>query len=171
MRHFILTAAMLATFVIGAPARAAELVYTATLSGHQEPTNTSSPATGTATIRVNTETHAIDAQITISGLPMDKLSMHLAHSAMGPMHLHRYAANGDVTLILPFPMGETYAATATGFTVTEHGYAYADGAAIVNSGLSFDQFIAAMASDPIFLNVHTDAFPEGEISGRVTRVS
>jgi len=171
MRHFIFAAAMLAAFAIAAPARAAELVYTATLSGHTEPTNTDSPATGTATIRVNTETHAIDAEITITNLKMDKLSMHLAHSAMGPMHLHRYAANGDVTLILPFPMGETYAATANGFTVTEHGYAYADGAAIVNSGLSFDQFIAAMASDPIFLNIHTDAFPEGEISGRVTRAS
>ncbi len=171
MRHFMFVAALLAMFAITAPARAAEIVYTAALNGHTEPTNTGSPATGTATIRVNTETHAIDAQITINGLAMDKLSMHLAHSAMGPMHLHRYATNGDVTLILPFPMGQTYAATANGFTVTEHGYAYADGAAIVNSGLSFDQFMAAMASDPIFLNIHTDAFPDGEISGRVTRVS
>lgn len=170
MRALFLTLAAAALFLTAQPAHAAELVYTAALSGHQDPTNTGSLATGAATLHVNTETHTIDAEIRIAHLPMDKLSMHLSHAPMGPMHLHRYQGD-DVTLIMPFPMGSTYTATADGFTVSVHNYPYADGAAIVNSGLSFDQFVAALASDPIFLNIHTDAFPEGEISGRVTRVS
>jgi hypothetical protein len=101
---------------------------------------------------------------------MAGLAQHLAHAPMGPMHLHRYQGD-DVTLILPFPMGSTYSETADGFTVTVRRYAYADGAAIVQSGLSFDQFLAALAGDPIFLNIHTERFGEGEISGRLTQAS
>jgi hypothetical protein len=139
------------------PAQATQLHYTAALNGHQEPTNTGSVATGTA-------------QIEIHGLPMSALSAHLSHAPMGPMHLHRYQGD-DVTLILPFPMGSTYVETADGFTVTVHHYAYADGAAIVQSGLSFDQFLTALDHDPIFLNIHTERFGEGEISGRLTRAT
>ena len=86
---------------------------------------------------------------------------------MGPMHLHRYQGD-DVTLIVPFPMGANYVETATGFTVTLSHYAYADAAAAVGSQLTFEQFLAALASDPIYLNVHTQRFGEGEIAGRVT---
>ncbi len=148
------------------PAQATQLHYTATLSGHQDPTNTGSPATGIARIDVDTATQTVDAQIEIHGLRMSELAAHLSHAPMGPMHLHRYQGD-DVTLILPFPMGSTYAETADGFTVTLRHYAYADGAAIVQSGLSFDQFLGALVSDPIFLNIHTERFGEGEISGRL----
>ena len=152
------------------PAQATQIHYTATLNGHHEPTNTGSVATGTARIDIDTASQTVDAQIEIHGLRMSALAAHLLHAPMGPMHLHRYQGD-DVTLILPFPMGSTYAETADGFTVTVHRYAYADGAAIVQSGLSFDQFLAALASDPIFLNIHTERFGEGEISGRLARAT
>ena len=97
---------------------------------------------------------------------MSQLAAHLARSPMGPMHLHRYQGD-DVTLILPFPMGSAYVETADGFTVTVSHANYADGAAIVQSGLSFEQFLAALRSDPVFLNLHTERFGEGEISGRL----
>jgi len=159
---------VLVTAIIGAasPAIAAERHYTATLAGTQHPTETGSTATGTATLTVDTETQTIDAQIVITGLKFDDLSQHLAHSRMGPMHLHRYQGD-DVTLIAPFPFGETYAETADGFTVTVTDYPYADAAERTRSSLSFDQFLTALASDPIYLNVHTEAFGDGEISGRV----
>ena len=165
MRALIFAAAALAACAF-TPAQAAQLHYTATLSGHQEPTNTGSAATGSAWIDVDTATQTVDARIEIHGLRMPQLSAHLSHAPMGPMHLHRYQGD-DVTLILPFPMGSTYAETADGFTVTVQHYAYADGAAIVQSGLTFDQFMAALAGDPIFLNIHTERFGEGEISGRL----
>jgi hypothetical protein len=152
------------------PAQATQIYYTATLNGHQEPTNTGSAATGMARIDIDTATQTVDAQIEIRGLPMSALAAHLSHSPMGPMHLHRYQGD-DVTLILPFPRGASYVETADGFTVTVHHYAYADGAAIVQSGLSFDQFLTALDHDPIFLNIHTEHFGDGEISGRLTRAS
>lgn len=163
IRRFVLV-----TAVIGAasPALAAELHYSATLGGAQYPTETGSAATGTATLTVDTEAQTIDAQIAITGLKFDDLKQHLAHSRMGPMHLHRYQGD-DVTLIAPFPFGETYAETADGFTVTLTDFPYAEAAERTRSNLSFEQFLAALANDPIYLNVHTEAFGDGEISGRV----
>ena len=168
MRTLVFAFAALAALAACAsnPAQAAQLHYTATLNGRQDPTNTGSAATGLARIDVDTATQTVDAQIEIHGLRMSELAAHLSHAPMGPMHLHRYQGD-DVTLILPFPMGQTYAETPDGFTVTLRHYAYAEGAAIVQSGLSFDQFLAALARDPIFLNIHTERFGEGEISGRL----
>lgn len=169
MRALIFAVAALGACA-SAPAQATQIHYTTTLSGRQEPTNTGSAATGTARIDIDTASQTVDARIEIHGLRMAALSAHLSHAPMGPMHLHRYQGD-DVTLILPFPMGSTYAETADGFTVTLHHYAYADGAAVVQSGLSFDQFLAALDHDPIFLNIHTERFGDGEISGRLTRAN
>lgn len=171
MRKHIVIMATLAAALVAAPAQAAELVFTAAMNGNQYPTTTGSAATGQATLRVHTDTQTIDAEITITGIGFDNLAHHLAHSRMGPMHLHRYTPDGEVALILPFPMGASYVETAGGFTVTLRGYAYAEAAAAVRSDLSFEQFLAALASDPIYLNVHTNAFGEGEISGRVAQAS
>lgn len=163
IRRFVLV-----TAVIGAasPAFATELHYSATLGGSQYPTETGSSASGTATLTVDTEMQTIDAQIVISGLKFDDLAHHLAHSRMGPMHLHRYQGD-DVTLIAPFPFGDNYVETADGFTVTVQDFPYAEAAERTRSELSFEQFLAALAADPIYLNVHTEAFGDGEISGRI----
>lgn len=148
-------------------AHAAELRYSADLVGNQYPANTGSVATGQASITVDTAAQTIDAIVTITGITTEQLAHHLAHSRMGPMHLHRYQGD-DVTLIMPFPMGATYAETANGFTVTIVDYPYADAAQAVRSELTFEQFVAALGADPIYLNVHTQALGDGEIAGRVT---
>lgn len=169
MLRIIAAAAAFIALAAG-PAAAEQITYAATLSGVTAPTNTGSAATGTATITIDTDTQTIDARIDIHGLRTEQLARHLSHSRMGPMHLHRYQGD-DVTLILPFPFGDTYAATADGFSVTVSDYPYADGAERTGSHLDFQAFLAALASDPIFLNVHTEAFGDGEISGRLVRAS
>jgi len=148
-------------------AHAEELRFSATLSGDQYPAETGSAATGHATLAFDTETQTIDATVAITGISFDQLAQHLAHSRMGPMHLHRYQGD-DVTLIMPFPFGATYAETPTGFTVSIVDYPYSEAAQAVRSELTFEQFIAALGADPIYLNVHTNAFGDGEIAGRVT---
>lgn len=162
-----LIAMLAAAAALFGTAHAAELHYTATLAGDQYPTETGSTATGQATIVVDTDARTIDANVTIIGIRVDQLSQHLAHSRMGPMHLHRYQGD-DVTLIMPFPFGATYTETADGFTVTIVDYPYADAAQAVRSDLTFEQFVAALGADPIYLNVHTNAFGDGEIAGRVS---
>jgi len=46
-------------------------------------------------------------------------------------------------------------------------YDYVAGVTLVKSTLSFDDFVAGMKSGLIVLNVHTDQFNPGEISGLV----
>ena len=87
----------------------------------------------------------------------------------GTTHLHRYAtaAGGDSVLVVPFPFGPGYKAVGNGMRVTANNYDYAAGAALLKSTLSFEDFLAAMHAGLIVLNIHTDAFNPGEISGRV----
>jgi hypothetical protein len=145
------------------------MVFRVTLSGAGHPTATGSAATGAVTLRIDPELQTIDADIRVHGLRFGDLAAHLAHRPMGPAHLHRYSPDGDVALIVPFPFGSTYSETGDGFTITMRGYPYAEAASTVRSDLSFEAFLAAMAEDPIYFNIHTNAFPDGEISGLVTR--
>ena len=54
-----------------------------------------------------------------------------------------------------------------GFTLDVENYSYAEGAALLRSDMSFDTFVATLSSDFVYLNIHTDAHQDGEISGRL----
>jgi hypothetical protein len=153
---------------LAAAAHAADPVFTASLRGDKEPTATGSKATGAVSIVVHEGAQTVDIAVKVSGIKPDMFAQHLAHAPVGPMHLHLYEANGNVSLLLPFPMGSAYAATADGFTYTRAGYPYAEGAAILKSSVGFDAFVAAMKGGAVVFNVHTEAFKDGEISGTVT---
>jgi hypothetical protein len=161
------TAIVLAAFVLVAPASSAEVVFTAALRGDKEPTNTGSTASGEAMIVVDTATQTVDVDLKVTGIRFDDFYDQIHHAPVGPIHMHHYAANGDVTLVMPFPMGPSYAETKDGFTVTVRDYPYATGARIVETPLSFDQFLAALKAGIVVLNIHTDKFNQGEISGKV----
>ncbi|HEV7692289.1 MAG TPA: CHRD domain-containing protein [Hyphomonadaceae bacterium] len=149
------------------PAFAATKVFTAKLSGDVETSKTGSKATGTARFVVDTETKTVDVTMDFAGLKIADLADGLVARPMGPIHLHNYLSNGDVALVLPTPFGPGYADTAKGFSVTMKGYSYAEGVKLLKSDLSFEGFLAAMASGSVVLNVHTDKFGEGEISGKI----
>lgn len=161
-RAIAIAAALFAT-----PAAAAELSFTASLDGAAAPTNTGSLATGTAQVSVDTEARTVSVHMQIHGLSRDDLWDHVIHAGMGPVHLHLYAADGDITLLVPFPYGATYTATPDGFALDVTNYSYAEGAAVLQSDVSFDAFVASLGSDFIYLNIHTDTFQDGEISGRL----
>ena len=165
----ILTAAAAAFFVI-APASAAQLTYSASLNGVTAPTVTQSTATGTADVTVDTEAQTVSVHMQIHGISADQLWDHVIHSGMGPVHLHLYAANGDISLLVPFPYGANYTASTDGFTLDVRNYSYAEGAQVLHSDMSFDTFVSTLGSDFVYLNIHTDAFQDGEISGRLLLV-
>ena len=99
---------------------------------------------------------------------MADLSEHLSHAPVGPVHLHIYAANGDSSLLLPFPMGPAYTTIPDGFAVRVKNFPYADGAKIIASDMTFSAFLSALDSGVVVLNVHSQKFPDGEISGKLT---
>jgi hypothetical protein len=160
---FLVAAAVLAA----SPAFAATKVFTAKLSGDVETSKTGSKATGTARFVVDTEKKTVDVTMEFTGLKIADLADGLVARPIGPIHLHNYGANGDVAVVLPTPFGAGYVDTAKGFSVTLKGFSYAEGAALLKSDLSFDGFVAAMSSGTVVLNVHTDKFGDGEISGKI----
>jgi len=161
--------AAITLFALAAPAIAHEQTFTARLDGVTQPTVTGSAATGEATVRVDPHTQTVDIAMRIHGLFLDDLADHVIHSGMGPVHLHLYSSTGDISLLVPFPYGATYTETDDGFALNIDNYSYADGAALLRSDMTFEQFVAALGTDFIYLNIHTDRVPDGEISGRLVR--
>lgn len=150
-----------------ASAHAAQLNFTASLDGVSAPTTTGSTATGAADISVDTDDQTVSVHLRVRGITQDNLWDHVIHSGMGPVHLHLYAASGDISLLVPFPYGASYVATPDGFTLDVENYAYAEGARVLHSDMSFEQFVTTLGSDFVYVNIHTDAYQDGEISGRL----
>ncbi len=163
-----IAAAALLSLLAASPAFAATKVFTARLSGDVDTSKTGSKATGTAHIVVDTDKKTVNMTMDFTGMKIADLSDGLIARPVGPIHLHNYLPGGDVVLLLPAPFGPGYADTPKGFSVTVKDMPYAAGAGILKSTLSFDDFLAAMASGAVVLNVHTDKFGDGEISGKVT---
>lgn len=154
------------------PALAKDLTFTAALRGDRAPTITGSKATGKAVIHVDTDKQTVDVKLTVNGLSVDQLSNGLRGAPMGPIHLHIYgthvhSADADAALVFPLPYGPSYSPTADGFKVETGAVDYVKGASLVNTKATFADFLAAMQGQLIVLNVHTNRFGDGEISGDV----
>jgi CHRD domain len=158
----------LAAGLAAVPAEAKDLVFHASLDGRHD--STGSAATGKARIRIDTVRQRVSVDLALDGITLDALWDKLVAAPIGPIHFHKYAtaAGGDSVLVLPLPYGASYHATRHGLRVVMKDYDYVVGGKLVNSRLSFDDFIAAMRSGLVVLNVHTDKVNPGEISGVVT---
>ena len=166
MRSILLLGAS-AAVAIAAPAAAKTLTYTATLTGTEMTSQTNSPARGKAVIKVDTRTQKVSVELDVSGITLDGLNDALVAKPIGPVHFHEYRTADDVEAVLPVPYGANYTATKDGFHVSMRDYAFDDGVKLLNSGIKFDEFVNAMSAGRIVLNIHTDKFPDGEISGKV----
>lgn len=151
------------------PAAAETLTFHVALDGKSGPEPTGSAATGKAKVRVDTVRHTVSVDMTVEGITIDNLWDKLVAAPVGPIHFHKYASATDTNsvLALPLPFGADYHATKHGLRVTMRDYDYVAGAKLLNSTLSFDDFVAAMKTGLIVLNIHTDKFNPGEISGTV----
>ncbi|MBV8686627.1 MAG: CHRD domain-containing protein [Alphaproteobacteria bacterium] len=158
----------LAAAAAAVPAQAKVLTFHAALDGTHDATG--SAATGKARVRVDTTRQRVSVDLTVDGITLEALWDKLVAAPIGPIHFHKYAslAGGDSVLVLPLPYGAAYRATPHGLRVTMRDYDYRAGGRLVNSTLSFDDFVAAMRSGLVVLNVHTDSHNAGEISGKVT---
>ena len=166
MRFPLIAAATIATLAIASPAAAKTLSFRAMLGGTASPTITGSPATGKAVIRVDTKTQKVSLELEVRGITLDQLNDALVAKPIGPVHFHEYRSADDVEAVLPVPYGAGYKATRTGFHVSVRDYDYAAGAKLLNSPATFDEFVNAMSAGRIVINIHTDKFADGEISGK-----
>ena len=162
-------AAALALAFGAVPAAAETLTFHVALDGKYGDAPTGSAATGKATVKVDTERGRVSLDMNIKGITADDLWDKLVAGPIGPIHFHKYATpeGGAAVLVLPVPYGASYQPTEDGLRVTVKDYDYAAGAALLKSTLTFDAFVEALRSGLVILNVHTDKFNPGEISGKV----
>jgi hypothetical protein len=154
------------------PATAKELRFKAALSGDKAPTITGSKATGRALVVLDTDKQTVSVSLDVKGMPIDALSDSLRKAPMGPIHLHVYAGHShgaadDAELLFPLPYGSTYAPTADGFRVTVKDQPFGAAAQLVRSKATFEDLLVALQAGRIVLNIHSNAQPDGEISGDV----
>ncbi len=167
---------ILAAALLLAPcaAQARIIAYSATLSGNSASAHTNSKATAKAQISVDPEAKTVAVRIEVAGMPLASLWDTLVAAPIGPVHLHQYAGAdladpNSSTLAFPLPFGPSYTSTPTGFAVDTGPQSYAKGMATLGSKASFEEFVAALDRGTIVLNIHTDAFNAGEISGPVVK--
>ncbi len=167
---------ILAATLLLAPTAAQAVIttYSATLSGNSASAHTNSKATGTAQISVDSEAKTVAVRMQVDGMPMTALWDTLVAAPIGPVHLHQYAgadfADPNASMLaFPLPYGSSYTPTPTGFMVDTGPQSYAKGMATLGSKASFDAFVTALDRGTIVLNIHTDAFNAGEISGPVVK--
>jgi len=174
MKMYLRAAMVVAAVTIPAMAQAKQTSFTAALSGNSVSAHTGSPATATAIIKVDAVAQTVSVQLKVVGISIGGLWDNLVAAPIGPVDVHQYAgaalrdANASVRAF-PLPVGASCAATADGFSVDTGARPYAEGMATLGSKASFDQFMTAIEGGSIVLNIHTDAFNGGEISGPVVR--
>lgn len=170
---------LVAAAVLSTAAHASTLTFEGILNGAQEvagagPTSVLAPndsaAVGAGIVTVDTLARTIDVSLTVVGLSLDDLNDGLVASPVGPVHLHNAPVGINGPIAIPFPFGAPlYQSIGTdlGFTVNATGLTEAN---IILAGLSFDGLLAELNAGNIYFNVHSDAFPGGEIRGQLAPV-
>ena len=157
---------IVAAAVIAQPAAARTMTFRATLGGTAAPTATGSPASGTAVIKADLSAKTISVDLDVAGITLAQLDDALVAKPSGPVWFRIYRSVDDVDPVLSLPYGAAYRATRKGFRVTVRGYDFARGAKLFDTGTSFDEFVNALRGQRMVIDVHTDRFSGGEISGR-----
>lgn len=164
IRPLLAAAAALATLA-ASPAPARTLTFRAQLGGTAPPTVTGSPASGRATVRVDTSARRVSVELEVTGVTRDQLSDDWIKRPGGPVTFNDYRGPEDRDPVAGADWGAAYRATRAGFALSWRGD-YAAAAKPFDTGTSFDEFVNALTAGRIVIVVHTDRFGDGEISGR-----
>jgi CHRD domain len=155
---------ILASAMLGIASICNAATFTATLSGANESPATVSPGTGNTTVTLNTTTHTLQVAVVFSGLTAVTTASHI-HCCVAP------GGNAGVATMVPsftgFPLGVTSGTFSATFDTTL-GSTWNPAYVTANGGtpLSAEAALAAgMAAGQAYLNIHTTAFPGGEIRG------
>ena len=168
LSHPRLLLAILAAVSIGAAtaAQAAVINYYVSLNGPNEVPVNASPGVGTATVDVDPVAHTMHIHLVFSGLTGITSASHI-HAATAVA----FAGTAGVATTTPyfagFPIGVTAGSYDNTLDMTQAtsynaSYVTAHGG---NTTQAETDLLAAMAAGKAYLNVHTSAFPGGEIRG------
>jgi hypothetical protein len=162
--------ASLLVFCVGA-AHATTIKYSATLNGANEDPKNSSPGTGFTTVLIDDETNKMTVNASFSGLTAPTTASHIHCCTLLPLQ-----GKAGVATALPtfpaFPLGVTsgtYTETFDLLNLSTYNTSFvtSNGGSVESARLAF---LAGLASGRAYLNIHTTAFPGGEIRGFLTEV-
>ena len=156
---------------VAMPATAVESIYTAVLSGSAEAPPNESPATGTATVTIDTGNYTMRVQETFSGLLAENTASHIHCCTTEPRTGTAGVATTTPTFT-GFPSGVTSGTYDHTFDltdpssynsafITDHGG---------NASGAFAALVAGLNSGSAYANIHSEMFPAGEIRGFLTLV-
>ena len=169
-------AAAIALTVLSVPVKADILVFTTTLSGANEVPPVASPGTGTAVVTVDTVANTMIVSANFSGLLTTTASG--APSGTTAAHIHCCTppgANAMVATTTPsfpgFPLGVTSGTFLNTFDLTL-APTYNSAFVTAQGGLANARvvFLTGLQNGQTYFNIHTNAFPGGEIRGQLQAV-
>jgi uncharacterized protein (TIGR03382 family) len=138
-------------------AQAQFITFTATLSGAQEVPANTSPATGTATLVLNTVTNAFTIDLQFSGLT----------APVTVAHIHRAAAgvNGPVIIGLD---GMALSGGRPTWNLIAPGVTSFNSGGPLTAPFNFPAAeVANLIAGNTYFNIHSSNFPGGEIRGQI----
>jgi len=145
------------------------VAYSALLTGPNESPVNASPGTGNALVTIDAAAHTMMVQVSFQNLTAGTTASHI-HVINGPADANTSDTLGPVATTTPtftgFPGGVTSGLYANPFDMGLSGsyqsafLAAAGGIAAAESAL-----FLAIADGRAYLNIHTTAFPGGEIRG------
>jgi hypothetical protein len=157
-----LAAAALLAFGLSAPANGIEIIYTAPLASEVPG---ASPGTGDTQVIVDFDAISMRVQATFSGLLAPTTVAHIHCCTAEP-----FSGAAGVATQLPtfedFPAGVlsgTYDHTFDMTQVSSYNTGFVEAQGGVDE--AFDALVSAFEAGTAYLNIHTSAFPGGEIRG------
>lgn len=166
-------AVLMTSTVLPGAAGAQPLQTAATLNGLQEVPPTSTPATGFGTLLWNAAAGTLDVTLSFAGLRGPTIG---AGPGGAPAHVHRAppGANGPIVIpLVGIPVGVTaFAGYARSFSLAELSAigVSATNLTLLQTALNGASTAPFGTPTNLYFNVHTQAFPGGEIRGDLSVV-
>jgi hypothetical protein len=169
----ITVAALIAAGLISAgSSQAALITYVASLSGAAESPANASPGSGFATVIIDTVLQSMDLEVNFSGLLSTTTASHIHCCTAVPGTGTAGVATQTPTFV-SFPLGVTSGTYSHVFDLTfssswNSAFITANGGTPASAEAAL---LSGLADGDAYLNIHTTAFPSGEIRGFLTPVA
>ncbi len=168
---FRVAAFSLLVLSVGGVGSAGVIHTRAILDGASEAPPNASPGTGIAYVDFDTTAHTMRVQVTFSGLMAGVTAAHIHAATAAPFTGTASVATQTPTFV-GFPSAVTSGSYDETFDLTlassyRAGFITANGGSIANSEAAL---LFAATHNTAYLNIHTTAFPGGEIRGFLTVV-
>ncbi len=161
LKLVLVTGLLLGSIAWGGP-----ITYFTTLNGNGEVPPTGSPGTGTATVTLDTVAHTLFVDVVFSNLSAPTTASHI-HCCTSSPGTGTVGVATTVPTFTGFPLGVTSGTYTHTFDTTmlssfNPAFVTAQGGTVADAEAAL---AAGLAADKAYLNIHTTAFPGGEISG------